>query len=297
MTSETSLKTMETCRVELESLKSLVDDYLLRVIPDDPDIPESLRSAMMYSLNAGGKRLRPVLALLAYKSFGKKPADIIAPVCALELIHTYSLIHDDLPCMDDDDFRRGKPTLHKKYSEAIAVLAGDALHALAFELLATADNHVVVHEVAKAIGITGMLAGQVADVEAEGTDVSRERIEYIHRRKTGALIAVAARLGAILAGADDRQLEMFSVYGSRIGLAFQIIDDVLDITGSQEKLGKDIGSDERNEKATYPRAVGLDESRSIARSLIEEAKSGIVGIGRSSEVLIYLADYIITRDQ
>jgi geranylgeranyl diphosphate synthase type II len=199
--------------------------------------------------------------------------------------------------MDDDDFRRGKPTLHKKYSDAIAVLAGDALHALAFELLATVNNQMIVHEVAKAIGITGMLAGQVADVEAEGTDVSRERIEYIHRRKTGALIAVAARLGAILAGADDRQLEIFSAYGSRIGLAFQIVDDVLDITGSQEKLGKDIGSDERNEKATYPRAVGLDESRSIARDLIEEAKAEIVGIGKSSEVLIYLADYIISRDQ
>ncbi len=297
MASETSLRAIEACRAEIESLRNLVNDYLLSVIPDDPDVPESLGSAMRYSLNAGGKRLRPVLAMLAYKSFGKNPADIIAPACALELIHTYSLIHDDLPCMDDDDYRRGKPTLHKEFSEAIAVLAGDALHALAFELLSAADNQRVVHEVARAIGITGMLAGQVADVEAEGSDINRESIEYIHRRKTGALIAVAVKLGAMLAGANQQEQEVFSAYGSRIGLAFQIVDDILDITGSQEKLGKDIGSDERNKKATFPRAVGLDESRAIAHQLIDEAKAEISGIGREAETLVFLADYIIARDQ
>jgi geranylgeranyl diphosphate synthase type II len=198
--------------------------------------------------------------------------------------------------MDNDDFRRGKPTLHKKYGDAIAVLAGDALHALAFELLASVGNPSVLYEVSKAIGIFGMLGGQVADVEAEGREITPSEIEYIHRHKTGALIEVSLKIGAMLAGADDEKLSIFSSYGSRIGLAFQIIDDILDVTGSTEKLGKDAGSDERNIKATYPRAIGLDKSREIAEDLIRSAIDEIDRIGPHSAVFKYLADFIFSRE-
>jgi geranylgeranyl diphosphate synthase type II len=274
----------------------MVNKHLLTVIPDNGSIPKTLLEAMKYSLNAGGKRLRPTLTLLAYRSFGKDPTEILDPACALELIHTYSLIHDDLPCMDNDDFRRGQPTLHKKYDEAIAVLAGDALHALAFELLAATGNPKVLCEVSKAIGIFGMLGGQVADVEAEGCEVTPAEIEYIHRHKTGALLEVSLKMGAILAGADDEKLAIFSTYGSRIGLAFQIIDDILDVTGSTEKLGKDAGSDERNIKATYPRVIGLDKSRKIAEELIGSAVDEIDKIGPDSTVFKYVADFIFRRE-
>jgi len=296
VTVEAAARTEAECDALIKRLAQMVNDFLSAVIPTDASIPATLVSAMRYSLNAGGKRLRPVLALAAYQSFGKNPADIIRPACALELIHTYSLIHDDLPCMDDDDFRRGQPTLHKKYNEAVAVLAGDALHALAFELLASAGNPGIVLEVSKAIGISGMLGGQVADVEAEGQDISLDQIEYIHRNKTGALIRIAVRIGAILAGANDETLSIFSSYGSKIGLAFQIVDDVLDVTGSQEKLGKDIGSDEKNVKATYPRVVGVEKSRLLASELIESGKSEISKIGPNSAVFRYLADFIYRRD-
>jgi geranylgeranyl diphosphate synthase type II len=284
------------CRALIDSLGQMVNDFLSTAIPDDGATPDTLVSAMRYSLNAGGKRLRPVLTLATYRALGGDPADILRPACALELIHTYSLIHDDLPCMDDDDFRRGQPTLHKKYNEAIAVLTGDALHALAFELLASAGNSDIVLEVSRAIGISGMLGGQVADVEAEGQDIGLDQIEYIHRNKTGALIRVAMRIGAILADADDNTLGIVSSYGSKIGLAFQIVDDVLDVTGSQEKLGKDIGSDEKNVKATYPRVIGLEESRQTASRLIAGAKREIDKIGQGSAVFKYLADFILKRE-
>jgi len=289
-------QTADECRNHLERLRSLVDDYLVTVIPEDDRVPETLRSAIRYSLDAGGKRLRPILTLLAYESFDHDPSDIIRPACALELIHTYSLIHDDLPCMDDDDFRRGQPTLHRKYNDAIAVLAGDALHALAFELLSSARNNDVVREVSRAIGIFGMLAGQVADVEAEGNDITREQIEFIHRNKTGALIEASLKIGAMLGGAENDRLSTFSEYGQRIGLAFQIIDDVLDITGSQDKLGKDIGSDDRNLKATYPRVIGLEESRAFAKKLIDEAKEEIAKIGPASGIFKFIGDFILMRD-
>jgi geranylgeranyl diphosphate synthase type II len=296
MTVEAAPRTEAECQALIKSLGSLVNDFLSTVIPDDGKTPRTLLSAMKYSLNAGGKRLRPVLTLATYHALGGNPADVLRPACALELIHTYSLIHDDLPCMDDDDLRRGQPTLHKQYSEAIAVLAGDALHALAFELLASAGNPAVVLEVSRAIGISGMLGGQVADVEAEGRDITLDQIEYIHRNKTGALIRVAMRIGAIMAGADDETIAVFSSYGSKIGLVFQIVDDVLDVTGSQEKLGKDIGSDERNVKATYPRVIGLEESRRLASELIESGKREIGKIGPNSAVFKYLADFIVKRE-
>jgi geranylgeranyl diphosphate synthase type II len=296
MTADAGVRTEAECQALIKSLGLMVNDFLSTVIPDDGKTPRTLISAMKYSLNAGGKRLRPVLTLATYHALGGNPADVLRPACALELIHTYSLIHDDLPCMDNDDLRRGQPTLHKRYGEAIAVLAGDALHALAFELLASSGNPDVVLEVSGAIGISGMLGGQVADVEAEGRDITLEQIEYIHRNKTGALIRVAMRIGAILAGADDDTIAVFSSYGSKIGLVFQIVDDVLDVTGSQEKLGKDIGSDERNVKATYPRVIGLDESRRLASELIESSKREIDKIGPNSAVFKYLADFILMRE-
>lgn len=296
MTVEAAARTEAECQTLIESLGRMVNDFLSTVIPDDGKTPRTLLSAMKYSLNAGGKRLRPVLTLATYHALGGNPADVLRPACALELIHTYSLIHDDLPCMDNDDLRRGQPTLHRQYSEEIAVLAGDALHALAFELLASAGNPDVVLEVSKAIGISGMLGGQVADVEAEGRNISLDQIEYIHRNKTGALIRVATRIGAILAGADAETIAVFSSYGSKIGLVFQIVDDVLDVTGSEEKLGKDIGSDERNVKATYPRVIGLEESRRLASELIESGKSEIEKIGPNSAVFKCLADFILTRE-
>lgn len=296
MTVEAAARTEAECQTLIESLGRMVNDFLSTVIPDDGKTPRTLLSAMKYSLNAGGKRLRPVLTLATYHALGGNPADVLRPACALELIHTYSLIHDDLPCMDNDDLRRGQPTLHRQYSEEIAVLAGDALHALAFELLASAENPEVLLEVSKAIGISGMLGGQVADVEAEGRNISLDQIEYIHRNKTGALIRVATRIGAILAGADAETIAVFSSYGSKIGLVFQIVDDVLDVTGSQEKLGKDIGSDERNVKATYPRVIGLEESRRLASELIESGKSEIEKIGPNCAVFKCLADFILTRE-
>ncbi len=296
MTVEAAARTEAECQALIESFGLMVNDFLSTVIPDDGKTPRTLLSAMKYSLNAGGKRLRPVLTLATYHALGGNPADVLRPACALELIHTYSLIHDDLPCMDDDDLRRGQATLHKQYSEAIAVLAGDALHALAFELLASAGNPEVLLEVSRAIGISGMLGGQVADVEAEGRNISLDQIEYIHRNKTGALIEVAMRIGAILAGADAETIAVFSSYGSKIGLVFQIVDDVLDVTGSQEKLGKDIGSDERNVKATYPRVIGIEKSRRLASELIESGKREIDKIGPNSAVFRYLADFILKRE-
>ncbi len=277
-------------------MRGVVNDHLQTIIPSNPEIPESLVSAMKYSLNAGGKRLRPILVLLAYESLGRDAREILTPACALELIHTYSLIHDDLPCMDDDDLRRGKPTLHIKFPEAIAVLAGDALHALAFELLASTGDARIVREVGSAIGISGMLGGQVADVESEGKNITIDDMEYIHRKKTAALIEVSLKIGAMLASADDETINVFSSFGFRIGLAFQIVDDILDVTGDQEKLGKKIGSDEKKLKATYPRIIGLDESRKRASELITEAKETISAIGPKSTPFLHLADFIRDRE-
>jgi geranylgeranyl diphosphate synthase, type II len=252
--------------------KELVDRLLDKFLPSADQEPKVLHEAVRYSVMAGGKRLRPILALTAYETFGGTDEHIIHPAaCALELIHTYSLIHDDLPCMDDDDLRRGQPTLHKKYNEAVAVLAGDALHDLSFYWLSQTGSAEVVSELACAIGTSGMLGGQMADVEAEGRRVSFEEISYIHSHKTGALIRASVRIGGILAGIDKKMYNKLSRYGEKIGFAFQIIDDILDIDGDQKKLGKEVGSDCRNDKATYPGTVGMDRARADADRLIDEA--------------------------
>jgi len=263
---------METGIAYIEGKRRLVDLLLDRYLPSEDTYPYALHKAMRYSALAGGKRLRPVLTMTAYESFGGADGDIINPAaCAVEFIHTYSLIHDDLPCMDDDDLRRGMPTLHKKFDEATAVLAGDALHDLAFSLIAQSGSAEAVKELADAIGTFGMLGGQMADVEAEGMSVNVEQVRFIHSHKTGALIRAAVRIGAILAGVDSDELRSLSLYGEKIGLAFQISDDILDIEGDEKRLGKKVGSDCRNNKATYPGVAGMEQARIDADRLIGEA--------------------------
>ena len=254
---------------------------------------------MRYSVMAGGKRLRPILALAAYEYCGGSieaaPGTVYRAMAALEMVHTYSLIHDDLPCMDDDDLRRGIPTCHKKFGEAVATLAGDALHVIAFQLMAETGSVDVVQELAYAVGTSGMLGGQMADIEAEGRKVTEAEITNIHTRKTGALIRGSVRIGALLAGADRATLERLTAYGERIGLAFQIIDDVLDIEGDQRKMGKSVGSDTRKLKATYPGIVGLETAKTRAAGLIDEALAAF----RPDEdnVLMFIARYIGQRER
>jgi geranylgeranyl diphosphate synthase, type II len=261
----------------LEQKRALVNDLIDMHLPPADTDPTVLHQAMRYSALAGGKRLRPILALAAWEYCGGEDDDRSQPIryamTALELVHTYSLIHDDLPCMDDDNLRRGQPTCHKQFDEATAVLAGDALHDIAFELIARTGSTLAVVELAQAIGTMGMLGGQMADIQAEGQPVTREDVINIHRRKTGALIRCSVRLGAILAGADKPTLLKLSTYGEKTGLAFQIIDDILDIEGDQATLGKTTGADSARQKATYPAAVGLEQARHDADSLINEAVS------------------------
>lgn len=253
----------------------LVEKLLDEFIPLAKQAPVSLHQAMRYSVMAGGKRIRPILAHASYEYCGgeslRTDRAIEYAMAALEMIHTYSLIHDDLPCMDDDDLRRGQPTCHKKFGEAVAVLAGDALHDIAFLLMAKTGSIEVVTELANSIGTFGMIGGQIADVEAEGREVSRQEIAKIHNWKTGSLIRSSVRIGAMLAGADKTALNALSLYGEKIGLAFQIIDDILDIEGSQELLGKKVGADSLKKKATYPGVVGLKQARQDADRLIDEA--------------------------
>ncbi|HWR84238.1 MAG TPA: farnesyl diphosphate synthase [Candidatus Deferrimicrobium sp.] len=273
------MKLSEAIDVEafLSEARRLVDRLLDRYLPPADVEPKSLHAAMRYSVMAPGKRLRPILALAAYNYCGGESESersvIHLAAAALEMVHTYSLIHDDLPCMDDDDLRRGMPTCHKKFGEAVAVLAGDALHDLAFQLMAQTGSIDGVRELALAIGTAGMIGGQMADVEAEGREVTREEILSIHSRKTAALIRCAVRIGALLAEADGQNLALLSRFGEKVGLAFQVIDDILDIEGDQKTLGKNTGSDRKKQKATYPKAVGLEPARRDAGLLIDEAVS------------------------
>lgn len=281
----------------METVKKETDALLERYLPLSSAPPQRLHEAMRYSTLAGGKRLRPILAHAAYDyckgSWDSKDLPIHYAMAALEMVHTYSLIHDDLPCMDDDDLRRGIPTCHKKFDEATAVLAGDALHDVAFHLLAETGNNKVVVELAKAIGTQGMIGGQMADVEAEGIKPDKATVINIHRRKTGALIRASVRIGAILAGADKPTFESLSSYGEKIGLAFQIIDDILDVEGETELLGKSVGSDTAKAKATYPKVVGLEQAHLDASSLIEEAVALFQDY--TDNTLIHLARYICQR--
>ena len=280
---------------QIKILSKEVDKWLQRLLPAEDSKPKTIHQAMRYSVFAGGKRLRPVLAVLSYQFCGGDDDSIIYPAaCALELIHTYSLIHDDLPAMDDDDLRRGKPTCHKVFGEAMAILAGDALHAYAFELLSKAGNIDVIYEVASTIGTNGLVGGQVIDIESEGKEIAEDELLFIHRNKTAALLRTSMRIGALIANADKQKLADITRYAENIGLAFQIVDDILDIKGDEELLGKPIGSDAELNKATYPRFYGLEKSYQEAERLINDAKEAL-GDYQEAEIFNQIAEFILTR--
>jgi len=263
----------------------------------DSPVPCGLVLAMEYSLMAGGKRLRPALALGAARVLGARDEVALPAACALEMIHTYSLIHDDLPAMDNDDLRRGKPTAHKAFGEATAILAGDALLTLAFEVLAEAGNCEVIREIAQASGVGGMAGGQFIDLESEGKQIGLEELREIHRCKTGALIRVAVRAGALLAGATPQALAALTAYGEHIGLAFQIADDILDVVGDEAAIGKPVGSDVANAKATYPAILGLERARDLAREAADAALAALEDFGPEADLFRKLADFIVDRDR
>lgn len=276
---------------------STIEQYLAQ-LPWNEDV---LNQSMSYSLMGGGKRIRPVLALAAAEAVGRRPDAILPAAAALEIIHTYSLIHDDLPAMDNDDYRRGRLSNHKVFGEANAILAGDALLTYAFELLADPTlQHVdrqlrVIREVAVAAGKTGMVGGQVLDMAGEGKGLTLPDIEAIHTAKTGALLTVSARLGGILAGGTENQIEALTHYAQALGLAFQIKDDILDVVGDSETLGKPAGSDLRHEKATYPSLLGLEGAKRHLRTQVLKAQTALEPLGESARFLMDLANYIEQR--
>src|SRR5438045_1568419 len=265
----------------LRSRQKEIDRVLDRYLPKASTKPATLHKAMRYSLFAGGKRLRPVLCLAAAEACGGKIKNALPLACALECIHTYSLVHDDLPSMDNDDFRRGRPTCHKVFGDGIAILAGDALLTIAFEIVSSAkpapryDMSILLREVAVAAGSQRLIAGQVADLEAEGRDVKRDQLRYIHENKTAAILTTSVRLGAMSANASAKQLKAITTFGGSLGLAFQVVDDILDVTQTTEKLGKSAGKDVAARKATYPAVVGLEKSRAEARALTRKADQAL----------------------
>ncbi len=290
--------------VYLQERRRLVDAALDGFLPSEDTRPASVHRAMRYSVLAGGKRLRPILVIAGAEVVGASPSAVMPTACAMELIHTYSLIHDDLPAMDDDDYRRGRLTNHKVFGDAIAILAGDALLTYAFQLVAQnatvpgVDPKVVcdvVAEIAEAAGTVGMVGGQVVDIESEGKTITAEELEYIHVHKTAALLRASLSVGARLGGADAAALAAVAEAGQSLGLAFQIVDDILDVEGSLETLGKTAGSDERKQKVTYPALHGIEASRREARRLIERTKSRLGVFGARSAPLCALADFVVER--
>lgn len=279
----------------LKKKREIIEKTLDKYLPSEKTPPISLHQAMRYSVFVGGKRLRPILAIASFELVGGKGNAILKAACALELIHTYSLIHDDLPCMDDDDLRRGNPTSHKVFGEGMAVLAGDALHALAFELLSNTKNPSLISEIAHEIGTFGMVGGQAADLQAEGKKVTISHVNFIHSHKTGALIKASVRAGAILGGATAKKLRALTAYGEKFGLAFQIIDDILDATGKTKKLGKKTKADQSRAKATYTSILGVEKSKRTAEELLKQAKAELKIFSDNGKTLEDLADYLIER--
>jgi geranylgeranyl diphosphate synthase, type II len=281
--------------------RAVVDAALNKYLPPARTLPSSIHEAMRYSVFAGGKRLRPVLCLEAARLFSDPPAGAVTAGCAIEFIHTYSLIHDDLPALDNDDLRRGKPTCHKQFGEAIAILAGDGLLTLAFETLAQTPVEAsrgvrLISEVARAAGtVRGMVGGQVADLEAEKTRADLATLEYIHRSKNAALIRAACVAGAISGGASDSNVERLRNFGENIGWAFQVVDDILDVEESSAALGKTAGKDQAQQKATYPALLGLTQSREVASELAAKAISELEPFGARAGNLRELADFLIER--
>ncbi|MBI1822877.1 MAG: polyprenyl synthetase family protein [Nitrospirae bacterium] len=288
----------------LESCRNKIDRSLRELLPPQNRFPEQLHEAIYYTLFAGGKRLRPILAIASFETVGGDDDRILPLACAIELIHTYSLVHDDLPAMDNDDFRRGQLTVHKKFGEAIAILTGDALLTEAFYLLSSSRYSVenprislqVIEELSEAAGSRGMVGGQVFDLALEGrTDVTLEMIEMLHRCKTGALIKASVSTGARIGGAENRQMEALRIYGQKVGLAFQIKDDILDVVGSRELLGKSVGKDRTALKKTYPDLIGLDGAQNLQVSLIDEALQALNLFDSRANPLREIANYCIER--
>lgn len=279
-----------------------VEAWLDRLLPAESAAPEVIHQAMRYSIFAGGKRLRPILAIATGEVFGAEESALLPSACALEMIHTYSLIHDDLPAMDNDDLRRGMPTNHVVFGEGMAILAGDALLTQAFQTLAECEGGTperkirVLAEVAAAAGtVNALIGGQVLDLQFEGQPVTGEQLESIHRAKTGALIRCAVRIGAIIGGASQAELEALTVYGEKAGLAFQVADDLLDETATSEELGKTAGKDAASHKATYTALYGLDGAGEMAQRLFREAISALDRIDRNTDALAGIARFIVDR--
>jgi len=283
----------------------LIESKLESNLPQSDELPFSLHRAMRYSTFAGGKRIRPVLLLAACEAVGGNRLKALSAAAAMEMIHTYSLVHDDLPAMDNDDFRRGNPTNHKVFGEAVAILAGDALLTQAFILLSSPELTAavpaatllqVIQEFAGCAGSRGMVGGQVVDMESEGKhDIDLPTVQYIHTHKTGALIKASVKAGALLGGATPDQLDALVRYGEAIGLAFQIADDILDIEGTTEELGKDAGSDQARGKATYPSVVGIGEARRRSVELLDMALQSIDGLDHRADPLREIARYVVAR--
>jgi geranylgeranyl diphosphate synthase type II len=287
----------------LETQSAAVNRDLDRWLPSERTRPATIHRAMRYSMFAGGKRLRPVLCLAAAEACGGKAADAMPLACAVECIHTYSLVHDDLPSMDNDDYRRGKLTNHKVFGEGIAVLAGDALLTQAFEIAAQCRtwpryrHQDVILELARAAGSLQLIAGQVADLEGEGKSLSAAQLKYIHERKTSALLCATVRLGGMSANCTPAQLRSLTQFGYHVGLAFQIIDDILDVTQTSEQLGKTAGKDVAAHKATYPSIVGLEASRKIATRLTSRAFAALEPFRGKAKALRSLAEHLLQRDR
>jgi len=286
----------------LEKLRARIDKHLDRLLPPVDAPPASLHRAMRYSVLSAGKRIRPILCLETVAALTDRSSGADDLACALEFIHTYSLIHDDLPALDDDDLRRGRPTCHKKFGEAVALLAGDALLTLAFEILGRMHRPEpfrrtqILRELAAAAGTRGgMIGGQVADLEAEGKKISAKQLDAIHRAKTGALLRAAVRSGALFAGARGRPFEHLSLFGEKLGLAFQIVDDILDVRSSSDRLGKAAHKDANRRKATYPALHGLEESERLAARLVEDACAELEFLGPRADPLQEIARFILLR--
>lgn len=279
-----------------------VDRALERFLPKASTAPATIHKAMRYSLFAGGKRLRPVLCLAAAEACGGKVSSALPLACAVECIHTYSLVHDDLPSMDNDDLRRGRPTCHKVFGDGIAILAGDALLTIAFEIAAQAkatsryDLRAIFREIAVAAGSRKLIAGQVADLEGEGRRINRAQLRYIHENKTAALLTTSVRLGAMAANARPKQLAAITAFGRALGLAFQVIDDILDVTQTSEKLGKSAGKDVAAQKATYPAVIGLEKSRAEASRLTSRADAALANFGPTADRLRQIAKHLLARE-
>ncbi len=288
---------------ELKERSIYIEEKIESYLPKEEGYQKTIFEAMNYSLRAGGKRLRPILLMEAYKLCQGQGEDFVPYSVAMEMIHTYSLIHDDLPALDNDDLRRGKPTNHIVFGEAMAILAGDALLNTAYEtMLNAAFKHPrpelslrAAYEISRGAGIYGMIGGQVVDVESEDKKINKDKLDYIHMNKTAAMIVGSVRAGAILAGVDEDRLESLTKYAENIGLAFQIVDDILDIEGDEKLLGKRVGSDLDNDKSTYPSLLGISESKKIVENLIEEAKISLEVFDSDAEFMNALADFIRDR--